>query len=650
MITHEVLDAIGDAIYALRADWRIVFVNQQAERFFGRTRGELVGRSVWDCFPAARDSELGHALQTVMSRREAVHLDLLSPSTGRWTDTRLTPLAAGGLVASWRDITDQRRQQEALVEAEANQARSSRELRTLVDTVPAMIAYWDRDLRCRFANDKYLEWFGRRPDAMRDLQIRELLGDALFRQNEPFIRAALAGKPQSFERTLVKPSGQIGHTWAQYIPDIDAKGQVHGFYAMVTDVSPLKQAEERLKAANASLQAARETAEAATAVKSAFLSNMSHELRNPLTSIIGYAELLAKRGTLDETQRKYLGRIHDASMALLTTVNDVLDFSKLEAGQVEIERRPVDPLDLGRRALEMFEPELARKGLTCWFEADRAPGLVLADPTRIRQILTNLIGNAVKFTASGSVGVRCAYDPATQTLRYEVIDTGPGIPTDLLGRLFQRFSQVDASTTRTFGGTGLGLAICKGLAEAMGGAVGVLSLAGEGSCFWVAIPAESVRAEARPEDPGAALPRPDALRGVRLLVVDDEPYNRDLVRQILEPLGVAIVEAGGGGEAVAAARSAEFDLILMDIRMPEIDGPAAAQLIRSLPGGTGSVPIVAFTAEVVGEAPPAWAGLFDSVLAKPIVSADLVSLVAAHAPAQPVRTDAERQELPASIP
>jgi PAS domain S-box-containing protein len=628
MITHEILDGIGDAIYALGADWRISFMNRQAERFFARDRRELVGRDLWDSFPAARGTELGAALEDAMDNRKAVHLDLLSPSTGRWTDTRIFPLASGGLVASWRDITEQKQQQNELAEAVANHQRAGRELRTLVNSVPAMIAYWNEDLKCRYANDKYLEWFGRTREDMISLKLQNLLGEALFLSNEPFIRGALAGKPQSFERTLRKPSGQIGHTWTQYIPDVDADGRVHGFYAMATDVGPLKDAEERLKEVNTSLRLARQEAEEATAVKSVFLSNMSHELRNPLTGIIGYAELLAKRGTLDEAQRKYVGRIHDASMALLTTVNDVLDFSKLEAGQVGIERRPMDPLALGRQALEMFELEMEKKGLAHRFEGVQVPALVLADPTRVRQILTNLIGNAVKFTTSGSVAVRCLYDGAARMLRYEVVDTGPGIPPDRIGRLFQRFSQVDASTNRVFGGTGLGLAICKGLAEAMGGAVGVLSMPGEGSCFWVQIPSEPAPTAAYwPEDLTEALAEPDGFRGRRLLVVDDEPFNRDLVRQMLEPLGVSVTEAQGGAAAVAAARSADFDLILMDIQMPEIDGPTAAQLIRSIPGWNVSTAIVALSAEVVREMPPAWRGLFDSMLVKPLLFTDLTSLL-----------------------
>jgi PAS domain S-box-containing protein len=628
LITHTILESIGDAIYGLAPDWSVTFFNREAERFFGRSRTEVIGRSLWDSFPAARESELGDGLRRVMESRAPLHLVTLSPSTGRWADTRIFPLEDGGLGVSWRDVTAQRRQEAALAEATRNQDRLLRELQTITDHVPAMIASWDRDLKCRFANAAYVEWFGRSSEAMLGISMQELMGEALFARNEPHIRRALAGDRQGFERTLQKPSGEVGHTWAQYIPDVDPQGRVIGFYALVTDISPLKEVEARLREANAQLKQARTEAESAAAVKSSFLSNMSHELRNPLTSIIGYADLLAKRGDLVGQDRKYLDRIRAASEALLTTVNDVLDFSKLEAGQVEIERRSVDPVDIGLRALEMFEPEMERKGLTHRFEAVGAPARVMADDTRLRQILTNLIGNAVKFTTTGGVSVRCLYDPAGRTLRFEVIDTGPGIPAERQSRLFQRFSQVDASTTRAFGGTGLGLAICKGLAEAMGGKVGVLSMPGEGSCFWVEIPGAPAQPEAdRKAEAGDILPDPDALRGVRLLVVDDDPSNRDLVRLIAEPFGVVVAEAGNGSEAVSAARSSAFDVILMDIRMPEIDGPTAAQIIRAKPGLNASTPMIAFTADVAGEMQAAWRPLFESTLAKPIAAADLLRML-----------------------
>jgi PAS domain S-box-containing protein len=506
---------------------------------------------------------------------------------------------------------------------------AARFMRALADHLPAMITYWGSDLKCRFANANHGGWFGRSAHEMIGVSIMDYMGESLFLKNQAFIRGVLSGKKQVFERKVRKPSGDEHHVRAQYIPDVDPERGVVGFYAFVTDVSPHKEIEERLTDANVLLQEAHAAAEAAARTKSAFLSNMSHELRNPLTSIIGFAELLAKRNSLSGTERRYLDCIQQASEVLLATVNDILDFSKLEAGQVEIERRPVDPAAIGLSALQMFEPDMQRKGLTHRFEAVDLPAHVSADDSRIRQILTNMIGNAVKFTATGSVTLHAAYDLSRRVLRFEVIDTGRGIPVERQLRLFQRFSQVDGSTSRASGGTGLGLAICKGLAEAMQGQVGASSAPGEGSCFWVEIPCDPIELETIPQRPAAeAVVDPDALRGLRLLIVDDDPKVRELIGLIAEPLGVLVTEARGGAEAVSAARSSLFDIILMDIRMPEIDGCAAAQIIRSERGRNTSTPIIAFTAEMIGEIPSVWTSLFDGLLAKPIVSAELIAMLA----------------------
>jgi len=629
MISRTILESIGDAIYGLGPDWSISFFNAEAERFFGRSRKEVIGRILWEAFPAALGSELEIPLREVMESRTALNQVILSPTTGRWADTRIFPLENGGLSVSWRDVTAQRRQEAELAEAIREQSRLLRELQTITDHIPAMIASWDLNLKCRFANARYLEWFGRTSEQMLGLSIQELMGEALFAQNEPYIRRALAGERLGFERTLQKTSGEIGHTWAQYIPDTDRDGRVIGFYALVTDVSPIKKTEELLRMANSELELARAEAEALAAVKSDFLSNMSHELRNPLTSIIGYAELLAGRATLTGSDRKYVSRMLEAGEALLTTVNDVLDFSKLEAGQVEIERRPNDPTAIGLSALEMFELQMEKKHLVHRFEAVEVPAQVLVDDVRLRQILTNLIGNAVKFTAAGSVILRCRYDAARQSLRFEVIDTGPGIPDELQSRLFQRFSQVNASTVRNYGGTGLGLAICKGLAEAMGGKIGVSSAPGKGSCFWFELPCAPVEPETETgHDPGDILQDQDALRGLQLLVVDDNQVNRELVRALVEPLGVVVAEADSGSDAVLAAQRAAFDAILMDIHMPGIDGFAAAKIIRDTSEQNARTPIFAFTADAPDEMPGIWKALLDGIVSKPIGFAHLIRLLA----------------------
>jgi PAS domain S-box-containing protein len=513
--------------------------------------------------------------------------------------------------------------------------QAERFMRALTNYIPGMVAYWDANLRCRFANAQYLEWFGRDPGQMLGVSIQDLMGPDLFRRNEAYIRGAMSGQAQTFERTLVKPSGEIGHTLAQYIPDIDETGRISGMVVLVTDVTPLKEAELLLKQANAAAEQAREEAEAALNVKRDFLSNISHELRNPLTAILGFTELLGEPHSLGaEDTAKQVRLIRDASSDLLRTVNDLLDFAKLEAGKVLINPDRAEPYSIGLHALEFFEPQLRAKGLSHDFTAFGLPPVVMVDYFRTRQILLNLIGNAVKFTTTGGVTLKADYDYSRKILRYVVADTGPGIPEAFQSSLFQRFTQADASHEHQLGGTGLGLAICRGLAEAMGGSVGCVSKIGQGSQFSLELPCEptDARAAIEPNGQGEAS-RIGTLQNLRFLVVDDHAVNRQLVRRILEPLGVVVVEAVGGAEAVELANRDLFDVILLDIFMPEVDGPAAARIIRSGSGPSRSARIVAFSASDDRAAAPRWGGLFDAWMSKPFSVSDLVHLLVEHSPA-----------------
>jgi PAS domain S-box-containing protein len=370
------------------------------------------------------------------------------------------------------------------------------------------------------------------------------------------------------------------------------------------------------------LRKAKEAAEAATAVKAEFMANMSHEIRTPLTSILGFTSLLEERTDLDESARLHLLRIGGAGKSLLALVNNILDFSKLEAGQVEICPEPTAPQALLRDSLLMFTPQAGAKSLALDVSiAAEVPPCLMLDANKVRQILLNLIGNAVKFTDQGAVHLSAGYDEPSRRLRIKVQDTGAGMDKAQQERLFQRFSQVDGSSTRRHGGTGLGLAICKGLAEAMHGDIGVSSWPGRGSVFQVDVYAEVGQFPAMEAAPADLGPMCD----LRILFADDNPVNRELVRAILTPYEVALTEVASGQEAIDAANLTPFDVILMDIRMPGVDGPRAARSIRQSDGPNRNVPILAFSADLDLAQFERGVSDFDGVVRKPIVVADLIA-------------------------
>jgi CheY-like chemotaxis protein/anti-sigma regulatory factor (Ser/Thr protein kinase) len=311
---------------------------------------------------------------------------------------------------------------------------------------------------------------------------------------------------------------------------------------------------------------------------------------------------------------------------LAELLNDVIDFSKIEAGRLEMAAEPLDPRALVEGVARLLRPQAEAKGLALEVEAGAELGWVRADPVRLRQALFNLIGNAVKFTLKGQVLIRANLRPGADgpVLRLEVADTGVGIPEAVQPRIFQRFDQGDASTTRRFGGSGLGLAITQRLAEMMGGAVGFASTEGVGSVFWLEVaapPAEAVTPEA--EVAGAYLD------GLRVLVVEDNSTNRMIATKLLENLGASVETAADGLLGVEAAGRGAFDLILMDVQMPGIDGLEAARRIRALGGALATIPIVALTANVLSHQRQTYleAGM-DGVVGKPISPSSLLAEIA----------------------
>jgi CheY-like chemotaxis protein len=354
---------------------------------------------------------------------------------------------------------------------------------------------------------------------------------------------------------------------------------------------------------------------------------MSHEIRTPMNGIVGFADLLLD-GPLTREQRQQTALIKQAGTSLLAIINDILDLSKIEAGRLDIEQIPMQPADVVEAALAIVRSDAVAKGLELRMNfAAGLPGWIAGDPTRLRQILLNLLSNAVKFTDKGSISVEVsrAAEGGVARLRFAITDTGAGIPRERQHLLFQNFSQIDSSINRRYGGTGLGLAICKRLAEAMGGSVGVDSEPGRGSTFWFTI----ALVEAAPATAEARAARSAARTPARVLVVDDIKINQLIVDALLKAAGHQTALVSNGAEAIEAVQAQDYDLVLMDMEMPVMDGIAATEAIRRLGDRVRDIPIVALTANAMAEevARARAAGMNDH-LAKPIDRELLLATVA----------------------
>jgi len=550
--------------------------------------------------------------------------------------------AVTALVGAMVDITERKRAELATAEADTERRANIELFENAFDYAAIGMALVGLDGRFLKVNPAFCDLVGYGPAVLLGLDFQTITHPDDLESDLGYLAQLTGGEISSYqmEKRYIRADRSVVSVTLSVSMVAEADGRPRHFVAQVQDLTARK-------AAEAELRQARVEAEDAAAVKSEFLANMSHELRTPLTSIVGFTRLAAEQADLQGLTRNYVERVGEASRALLCTVNDILDFSRLEAGQISFQPEPTSLFQLSRATLELFMPQAGAKDLHLELDGEDEDSelALMLDPDRIRQILLNLVGNAVKFTDAGGVTLRTRYNRKAARLSVEVIDTGPGIPPDKQALLFKRFSQVDGSLTRSHGGTGLGLAICKGLVEAMGGEIGAVSRAGRGSRFWFSIPAP-MGVLPIATAPGAS-PEQPTFSGIRVLVADDHPANRDLARLILAGVGAEVTEAADGAEAAELAAIWPYDVILMDLRMPNLDGRGALQKIRGEPGPNDATPILAFTADADAANAEGLAAVgFQDVVGKPL---EPVALIVAVARATAFANDEQSQEDTANV-
>jgi signal transduction histidine kinase/CheY-like chemotaxis protein/HPt (histidine-containing phosphotransfer) domain-containing protein len=569
---------------------------------------------------------------------------------GRWVRIDERRMADGGMVAVRTEITELKQREAALVEAREQLVSS-------IEAISEGFALYDADDRLVLCNSKYREIYALSADLfVPGTRFEDLIRAGAQRGQY----AEAAGRVEAFvaERLAAhrNPTGAIEQKLGdgRWLRVTERKMRNGGTVGIRADITELKQRETALSESEAQLRLMKERAEAANQAKSQFLAAMSHEIRTPMNGVLGILGLL-QDGPLTPEQRRYIEVARESGQALLTILNDILDFSKMEAGRLHLEIADFDLGELVDSVIDLLTPRAHAKGieLSAWID-DRAPHQLKGDAGRLRQVLLNLAGNAVKFTDHGKVAIEIRLDrgnDAEAVLRFDVIDTGNGIPPDRQTDLFQEFYQVDPTESRRQGGTGLGLAISKRLVEMMGGAIGVESAVGRGSRFWFTSRLERGAPRPSPAQAGTSAAAEEPSRPgtshARILLAEDNRINQLVAIEILKRSNYQIDTVANGVEAVQAVKTLPYDLVLMDVQMPDMDGYEAALRIRELPGAQGRVPIIALTAYAMqGDRERCLEAGMNDFLTKPVRKADLLAVVArwlepAARPASPVEPKAE---------
>jgi len=633
---QAMLDTAVDGIITTDRKGQVQTFNGAAEQLLGWRADEIIGRHVSELMPSAesglRDVALSHFLETGNASVVGTGRDVMTQRR----DGALVPvrLALGRVehqgevhfIAFVTDISERKRMEQALQQSE--------ELyRSLIANSPGVT------FRCNIDAMWSMVLVSEAMETLSGWPTKEFLagrihcGDLVHlddrdRVNSAIHAAIAADQPYVIEYRLMRRDG--GQRWVSETGRgvRDAQGQAQWIDGVIVDIEEAKRLQQQL-------EQARDEAEAAATAKSAFLANMSHEIRTPMNAILGFSELMLDT-QLSDLQRKYLSTVRGSARSLLGLLNDILDTAKLEKGAVELEQMDFSLLAVCEQTLNSLSLGAQRKSLKLSLDYPEAePRYFKGDPLRVQQVLVNMVGNAIKFTEKGSVVLNMRLEQGQIHLR--VTDTGIGIAPDRIERIFDAFAQADASTTRRFGGTGLGTTISRQLVEKMGGRIEVESELGKGSTFHIWLPLAQGRA-VLPADEMASVTLPP----LRILIADDVPQNLELLQLMLGRDGHQVRAATNGLEALQAFTEQEFDAVLMDVHMPELDGLGATRRIRQfeLHHKRARTPVIALTASVLEEdRQAALASGMDGFATKPIEPpllraelARVLGLTPAHAP------------------
>jgi PAS domain S-box-containing protein len=643
---RSILDNSPSPMYLKDLDSRIIIINNAYENHYEITQEAACGSLGREWLGQEKFERLRELDQKVIATGESSVTETEAQTeTGATVITQSVKfpirdnaghiVGIGGIAS---DITERKQVEKSL-------AQKSTLLQTTLDNIVEGITVFDSDLKLIAYNEVFIDLYKFPPGFIKlglpyETMARHMAENGHYgagdveEQVQTRVSRMLSGGPRKFERT-----GKDGVTVTLWRTPLPGGGAVNTY----TDITQRKRAEEELRRAKLKAETAAEKAREANAAKSNFLAMMSHEIRTPMNGVLSMTEILFGTQLTDE-QREYVEILKESGSSLMNLLNDILDLSKIEAGCVELEEKDFSIESLLKSTGALWSHSAQDKGLTFSTENTAVKNdFVRTDQNRLRQIINNLVGNSIKFTAEGQVRLQVSEIPCSDEkveFRFEIHDTGIGISEDQIKNVFDPFTQADSSVTRDYGGTGLGLPICKSLVHLLNGEIGVESSPGKGSTFWFTIKVdrglETETKDGTRQSTAAPSVSSQTSPTLQILIVEDNILNQQILSCLLAPLGCELDVVGNGLEAVAAVRESNYDLVMMDIQMPEMDGVTATRQIRALGGEAKSIPIIAITANAMQGDREIYldAGMTDYV-AKPVDQRELLAAISRHTDVKP---------------